>query len=159
GEPRFFETYLAADVAVCERRDPRGLYAKARSGEILDFTGVNAPYEVPDDPSIVLATARDTAQRCVDVLYDAARKLIAARFRRRCTWRILLWDRATLHADRLPAICFLSPSPIVQVPCDAQLSSCISRRRLVQQSPKPEGDITGAISFRTGTISSVTRQA
>ena len=77
GESRFFETYLAADVAVCERRDPRGLYAKARSGEIRDFTGVNAPYEVPDDPSIVLNTARDTAQRCVDVLYEAVRKLIA----------------------------------------------------------------------------------
>ena len=78
GEPCFLETYLAADVAACERRDPRGLYAKARSGEILDFTGVNAPYEVPDDASIVLDTARDTAQRCVDVLYDTVRKLIAA---------------------------------------------------------------------------------
>lgn len=77
GEPRFLETYLAADVAACERRDPRGLYAKARSGEILDFTGVNAPYEVPDDASIVLDTARDNAQRCVDVLYDTVRKLIA----------------------------------------------------------------------------------
>ena len=77
GEPRFFETYLAADVAVCERRDPRGLYAKARRGEILDFTGVSAPYEVPDGPSIVLETDRDTAQRCVDVLHDAVRKLIA----------------------------------------------------------------------------------
>lgn len=78
GEPRFFETYLAADVAVCERRDPRGLYAKARSGEILDFTGVNAPYEMPEGPSIVLETDRDAAQRCVDVLHDAVRKLIAA---------------------------------------------------------------------------------
>ena len=77
GESRFFETYLAADVAVCERRDPRGLYAKARRGEILDFTGVNAPYEVPDGPSIVLETDRDAAQRCVDVLHDAVRKLIA----------------------------------------------------------------------------------
>ena len=77
GEPRFFEIYLAADVAACERRDPRGLYAKARSGEILDFTGVNAPYEVPDDASIVLDTARDTAQRCVDVLYDTVRKMIS----------------------------------------------------------------------------------
>jgi len=78
GEPRFFETYLAADVATCERRDPRGLYAKARRGEILNFTGVSAPYEVPDDAAIVLDTARDTAQRCVDVLYDAVRKVIAA---------------------------------------------------------------------------------
>jgi adenylylsulfate kinase len=78
GETRFFETYLAADVAVCERRDPRGLYAKARSGEIRDFTGVDAPYEAPDDPSIVLETARDTPQQCVDVLHDAVRKLIAA---------------------------------------------------------------------------------
>jgi adenylyl-sulfate kinase len=78
GESRFFETYLAADVEVCERRDPRGLYAKARRGEILDFTGVNAPYEMPEGPSIVLETDRDAAQRCVDVLHDAVRKLIAA---------------------------------------------------------------------------------
>ncbi len=78
GESRFFETSLAADVEVCERRDPRGLYAKARRGEILDFTGVNAPYEMPEGPSIVLETDRDAAQRCVDVLHDAVRKLIAA---------------------------------------------------------------------------------
>ena len=56
GPARFLETYLAADIAVCERRDPRGLYRRARSGEISDFTGISAPYEAPDNPTIKLDT-------------------------------------------------------------------------------------------------------
>lgn len=68
GESRFLETYLAADVDACERRDPKGLYAKARRGEIADFTGVSAPYEVPTRPAVTLDTARDSVERCVDLL-------------------------------------------------------------------------------------------
>jgi adenylyl-sulfate kinase len=85
GEPRFFEIYLAADVAACERRDPRGLYAKARRGEILNFTGVNAPYEVPDDASIVLDTARGhraaVRRRALRCRAQADRRLIQAAHR------------------------------------------------------------------------------
>lgn len=68
GESRFLEIYLAADVDACERRDPKGLYAKARRGEIADFTGVSAPYEVPTKPAVTLDTARDSVERCVDLL-------------------------------------------------------------------------------------------
>ena len=71
GPARFFETYLSADVGACESRDPKGLYAKARRGEIPEFTGINAPYELPADPAIVLDTGRDTAERCVDALFTA----------------------------------------------------------------------------------------
>ncbi len=77
GDERYFETYLAADVEACEQRDPKGLYAKARRGEIADFTGVNAPYEMPDDPALVLDTAAESLDRCVDDLLAALRPRIA----------------------------------------------------------------------------------
>jgi bifunctional enzyme CysN/CysC len=71
GEARFCETYLSASLDTCERRDPRGLYAKARRGEIADFTGVNAPYEIPADADVVLDTAQDSVEQCVDALFAA----------------------------------------------------------------------------------------
>jgi bifunctional enzyme CysN/CysC len=77
GDARYFEAYLAADVAACEMRDPKGLYAKARRGEIAEFTGVNAPYETPVDPAIVLDTAADSLERCVEALLAALRPRIA----------------------------------------------------------------------------------
>ena len=46
----FHEIYIEADVETCEQRDPKGLYVKARRGEILDFTGISAPYEAPENP-------------------------------------------------------------------------------------------------------------
>ncbi|HEY6598323.1 MAG TPA: adenylyl-sulfate kinase [Pseudomonadales bacterium] len=59
---RFYEVYVEADVATCEQRDPKGLYKKARAGEIADFTGVAAPYEAPASPDITI----DTRVRSVD---------------------------------------------------------------------------------------------
>ncbi len=53
---RFIETYVKASVEVCEERDTKGLYAKARAGEIKEFTGVSDPYEPPENPEIVLDT-------------------------------------------------------------------------------------------------------
>lgn len=55
-EGRFHEVYLDADVATCERRDPKGLYRKARAGQIPDFTGISAPYERPTSPELVIPT-------------------------------------------------------------------------------------------------------
>lgn len=52
----FLEVYCSCSVEVCESRDVKGLYAKARAGEITDFTGVNAPYEVPKQPELVVNT-------------------------------------------------------------------------------------------------------
>ena len=52
----FHEIYLDASLEVCESRDPKGLYAKARQGEVSDFTGVSAPYEAPDAADLVVQT-------------------------------------------------------------------------------------------------------
>jgi bifunctional enzyme CysN/CysC len=71
GDEHFFETYTAAGVDACEKRDPKGLYAKARRGEIAEFTGVNAPYEAPAAPAITLDTAGATVDDCVDLLFAA----------------------------------------------------------------------------------------
>jgi adenylylsulfate kinase len=56
GETDFYEIYINAPLATCEERDVKGLYAKARKGEIKDFTGVNAPFEVPTAPDLELKT-------------------------------------------------------------------------------------------------------
>ncbi len=58
GRSDFLEIYCAADLASCEKRDPKGLYSKARSGEIKDFTGISSPYEEPISPEIKLDTGR-----------------------------------------------------------------------------------------------------
>jgi adenylylsulfate kinase len=52
----FIEVHLAASVTTCEGRDPKGLYQRARAGEIPEFTGVSAPYEAPENPELVLDT-------------------------------------------------------------------------------------------------------
>jgi adenylyl-sulfate kinase len=55
----FHEIHISADLATCEARDPKGLYKKARSGELLEFTGVSAPYEIPEQPQLVIDTAHE----------------------------------------------------------------------------------------------------
>ena len=54
GDGRFIEIFVKASVDICEQRDPKGLYKKAKSGEIKEFTGISAPYEEPLKPEIVL---------------------------------------------------------------------------------------------------------
>ena len=54
GEDRFFEVYVQCPVEVCAKRDPKGLYQRAMAGVIKEFTGVSAPYEVPESPSLVI---------------------------------------------------------------------------------------------------------
>ena len=66
----FHEIYLAADLATCEARDPKGLYKKARAGELRDFTGVSAPYESPEQPECKIDTASES-------LTESLEKLIA----------------------------------------------------------------------------------
>jgi len=56
GGDRFHEVWVKADLATCEQRDPKGLYRKARAGEIREFTGVSAPYEAPAAPELVVDT-------------------------------------------------------------------------------------------------------
>jgi adenylylsulfate kinase len=66
----FIEVYVKADVETCYKRDPKGLYKKARAGEIPDFTGVTAPYEVPPSPDLVLDTERYSIEDCARILAD-----------------------------------------------------------------------------------------
>jgi bifunctional enzyme CysN/CysC len=63
---RFHEIYIQADVETCEQRDPKGLYKKARSGEIAQFTGVSAPYEPPVAPDLVVDTASEGVAESVE---------------------------------------------------------------------------------------------
>ena len=62
---QFVEVFLNLPIEVCEQRDSKGLYAKARAGEIRDFTGVSAPYEAPEKPEIELPTAELSVAQCV----------------------------------------------------------------------------------------------
>ena len=68
GSHRFFEVHVRASLEVCESRDPKGLYKKARRGEIPSFTGVSDPYEQPLNPELTLDTAVDDVDICVDKL-------------------------------------------------------------------------------------------
>jgi adenylylsulfate kinase len=73
-DDRFIEVYAKASVEVCEERDTKGLYAKARSGEIKEFTGVSDPYEEPLNPEITVETAdqspEESAQQILTYLED-----------------------------------------------------------------------------------------
>lgn len=62
----FVEVYVKCPIDECERRDPKGLYVKARQGMIRDFTGINSPYEEPVHPELVVETNRYSIKECVD---------------------------------------------------------------------------------------------
>jgi len=64
-EGDFIEIYCDADLGICESRDPKGLYKKARAGQIPEFTGISSPYEAPERPEILLPTGASTVQECV----------------------------------------------------------------------------------------------
>lgn len=66
----FYEVYCECDLDVCESRDPKGLYARARKGEIENFTGVSAPYEEPIKPDMVINTSRMTVEEEVKIVFD-----------------------------------------------------------------------------------------
>ncbi|GGC73079.1 adenylyl-sulfate kinase [Marinobacter halophilus] len=77
----FIEVFMDAPLETCESRDPKGLYKKARAGEIKHFTGIDSPYEVPSHPEIRLDTSQNTVEECIDSLiaYLIDRKLIASK--------------------------------------------------------------------------------
>jgi adenylylsulfate kinase len=67
----FFEIYCKADLEVCEGRDVKGLYKKARAGVISDFTGISSPYEAPEAPEVVVETGAKSLEVCVDEVIAA----------------------------------------------------------------------------------------
>src|SRR5262249_19265860 len=72
-EGEFLEIFVDAPLDVCAARDPKGLYAKVREGRIKNFTGVDSPYEPPEQPELVLDAAQDDVKRCVDRVIDLLR--------------------------------------------------------------------------------------
>ena len=74
----FIEIYCNAGLSVCEARDPKGLYKKARAGQIPEFTGISSPYEAPEKPELELATGTTAVEDCVERVleYMRARKYL-----------------------------------------------------------------------------------
>ena len=69
GESDFIEVFIDTSLEECEKRDVKGLYKKARKGEIKDFTGISAPYEPPSSPSIVIKTLNRNIDECGEELF------------------------------------------------------------------------------------------
>jgi len=73
GDGDFVEVYCECPLEICEERDVKGLYAKARRGEIKEFTGISSPYEAPERPDVVLHTGRETLAESVDKVLQLLR--------------------------------------------------------------------------------------
>lgn len=67
-EGEFLEVFVKCSVEICEKRDPKGLYKKARNAEIPNFTGISAPYEEPQHPEVILDTEQHSIEECVEQL-------------------------------------------------------------------------------------------
>ncbi|MGA7614683.1 MAG: adenylyl-sulfate kinase [Thermoanaerobaculia bacterium] len=68
---RFLEVFVDSPLATCETRDPKGLYRRARAGDIEEFTGISSPYEPPLNPEVTLPTGTATIDECVEILMKA----------------------------------------------------------------------------------------
>ena len=77
-EGDFIEIYCQAPLSVCEERDPKGLYKKARAGQIPEFTGISSPYEEPEHPELVIETEKKSVDECVDqiIKYLKEKKIV-----------------------------------------------------------------------------------
>lgn len=76
GIDNFYIIYLSTPLHVCEERDPKGLYKKARAGIIEDFTGVSAPYEAPQDANLIVDTSEFSVQEATELIYNTIIKVI-----------------------------------------------------------------------------------
>lgn len=70
GAENLIEVFIDCPLDVCEERDPKGLYKRARSGEVKSFTGISSPYERPTNPNITIATNKLSIEESVDILAD-----------------------------------------------------------------------------------------
>lgn len=75
GKGEFIEVYVKCPLEECEKRDPKGWYKKAKMGEIPNYTGVSAPYEVPKNPELVLETDKDDVNKCIDKVISYLKKI------------------------------------------------------------------------------------
>ena len=67
----FIEVHVDVPIEVAEERDPKGLYAKARAGELANFTGIDSPYERPENPELVIDTSTSSVEECAQAVIDA----------------------------------------------------------------------------------------
>ncbi len=79
GSENFIEIYIKASLEVCESRDPKGLYKSARKGEIPNFTGIGSPYEIPENPDLVIDTVKYSIDECLGICLDAILPRIAGK--------------------------------------------------------------------------------
>ena len=70
GDSKFIETYIKCPLSVCEERDVKGMYKKARLNEISNFTGVNDDYDIPDNPDLIINTENNSLNECVDQIAE-----------------------------------------------------------------------------------------
>jgi adenylylsulfate kinase len=70
GPDNFIEVFVNAPIEVCEQRDVKGLYKKARAGEVKNFTGIDSPYEAPEHPDVVIHTDKNTIEESLRILLD-----------------------------------------------------------------------------------------
>jgi adenylylsulfate kinase len=70
GSDRYLEIFVDCPLEVCEKRDVKGLYKKARAGEISNFTGISSPFEAPENPDVHLRTDKDSKEDCVTKIMD-----------------------------------------------------------------------------------------
>ena len=76
GADNFIEIYVATPIEECEKRDVKGLYKKARAGEIPNFSGISSPYEAPKNPEITIDTTGQTVEQSVDYIMDQLKKYL-----------------------------------------------------------------------------------
>lgn len=74
GEENFLEIYIEASLELCEERDVKGLYKKARAGEIKGFTGIDSPYEAPENPFLTINTGQHSVEESGDMLFQSILK-------------------------------------------------------------------------------------
>lgn len=79
GEDDFIEIFLNSSLQECERRDVKGMYSKARQGIISDFTGINAPFEIPENPQLEIHTDTETIENSVKMILESVLPLIEFR--------------------------------------------------------------------------------
>lgn len=70
GEDSFIEIYISTPLEICEERDIKGLYKKARSGEIKNFTGIDAPYEIPENPHLTIDASRISIEKAIQQIME-----------------------------------------------------------------------------------------
>ncbi len=70
GKNKFVEIFVNTPIEICEKRDPKGLYKKARAGEIAEFSGITSPYQAPESPALSILTTELSLEECVESLYE-----------------------------------------------------------------------------------------